>query len=680
MSFLYPLFLAAAATLAIPVLIHLFNLRRYKTVYFPHTRFLKNIQLNSRRQSQVRYKWLLALRLLFLLSLILAFAQPYFSQNKQNTTANRMQVIYVDNSASMSVKKGARTLLDVAKDAAQKQIRNANPGTRFILLTNDKPQSYQPLPADKVLAAISNINLSTNNKTSEQTLELLHNIMESEVATAADLYYYSDFQRNSFSIPNDKRLTENVRFYNIPLQAEAKQNLYIDTAYLNSPVLQTGQSNQLIVHSRSTGKIEGEMPVLQLSINGQVKSAASIHPDDKNESIDTLSFQVNDAGWQKILLTVNDASIRFDDTFRITARSAPNLSVLVLNEGQANPYIQAAFRAYNGFRIEQMSTNTAPANLQDYNLIILNGITRIDNALAKTLATSLQQGQSICIFPGRTTNTDALNEGLKQLAEIRISGIDTATQPAGNLQQGSALVKDLFERIPENVQLPVANWHYIIDAGLSANQQSVLSFRNGSPFLAAYSPDKGNLYICATAIDQQSGNFQNSYFFVPFLYQMGMQSQGGNVYAITSGSQQPAYLPMNNAGERNMVHLLAPGIDAIPAQHPNGAGLDVFVDQAVQQQGFYTLHAAGADTVQVALNANRNESALEFWDINTLKTSWKGDNIHWLEAAEAGKANAAPGFGNFPLWKVCAILALAMLAAETYLLAGGFRKQATAAQ
>jgi len=54
-SFLYPLFLVAGVSLVIPVLIHLFNLRKYKTVLFPHTRFLKNIQLNSRKQSQIRY-------------------------------------------------------------------------------------------------------------------------------------------------------------------------------------------------------------------------------------------------------------------------------------------------------------------------------------------------------------------------------------------------------------------------------------------------------------------------------------------------------------------------------------------------------------------------------------------------------------------------------------------------
>src|ERR1700745_808044 len=65
-GFLYPAFLIAGLTLAVPLLIHLFNLRRYKTVFFPHTRFLRNIQLRSRRSSEVRYKWLLGLRLVFL--------------------------------------------------------------------------------------------------------------------------------------------------------------------------------------------------------------------------------------------------------------------------------------------------------------------------------------------------------------------------------------------------------------------------------------------------------------------------------------------------------------------------------------------------------------------------------------------------------------------------------------
>src|SRR5690606_17594202 len=141
---------------------------------------------------------------------------------------------------------------------------------------------------------------------------------ESEVNTGADLYYYSDFQQNAFAANPDAGLAKDIRFHGIPVQEDAVQNIYIDTAYIDAPVLQTGQSNRLVVHSKKIGKLAKDMPVLQLLVIGQVKCAATPNFNDQGESIDTLSFQVNDARWQKIALSLNDAALRFDDTFRIS--------------------------------------------------------------------------------------------------------------------------------------------------------------------------------------------------------------------------------------------------------------------------------------------------------------------------------------------------------------------------
>ncbi|MBS1772491.1 MAG: BatA and WFA domain-containing protein [Bacteroidetes bacterium] len=677
MSFLYPLFLIAGLTLAIPVLIHLFNLRRYKTVMFPHVRFLKSIQLKSQKQSELKYKWLLALRLLFLASLILAFAQPFFTGKDKKETGNRLQVIYLDNSGSMSVKKGARTLFEVARDAAKRQVQQASAGSKFILLTNDKPQSYQPLPADKILTELNSIDISANSKPAGKILSTVQGMMQSEAITSADVYYYSDFQQNAFPAKEDKTLTKNIHFYGVAVQQDDASNIYIDTAYLDAPVLQTMQQNKLIVRSRLLGDAPKENPVLQLTINGQVKSAAALQFNDKKESIDTLSFSVTGAAWQQMMLTINDA-LRFDDTFRIAARSTPNLSVLVLNESQPNPYIQAAFRSDNGFQLTQSSIDKMPADVSPYNLIILNGITQLDKTTANNINLALQNGLSVCVFPAKTNQLTLLNDGLKQIGDIQFGGIDTSLQTATNLQQGNALVSDIFEHVPENVQLPTSRWHYVINAGLSANQQSVISFRNGDPLMAVYTPSKGQLYICASAADIESGNFANSYFFAPFLYKMAMQSRGGDMYALTLGKQQSAFLPFNNAGERSMVHITGNGINAIPAQRPAGKGLDVFIEPTVQVPGFYSLTAGNTDTATIALNNDKTESVLSFWSISSLKSQWDGENIHWMGLNDAGDVKPVSVFDSFPLWKVCAILALIMLAAETYVLAGGFRKQSAA--
>lgn len=667
MSFLYPVFLLAGLTLAIPVLIHLFNLRKYKTVLFPHTRFLKNIQLNSRKQSQVRYKWLLAARMLFLSLLILAFAQPFFTNKETTSSANKLQIIYIDNSYSMSARKGARSMLDIAKDAARRQVQHAMPGSRFVLLTNDKPASYRAEPADKIFADINTTDISAAAKNIDQILTGAQIVLQNETAQSADLYYYSDFQNSAFPTLPTRDLTKKITFYGLPVQPVELEDIALDTAWLTTPVIQSGKSNYLVVHTRSAGKAPKENLVLNLTINGQVKSAAALDFSDKKDRFDTLSFQVSGTEWQQMALTLNDAAMRFDDTFRITARNAPNLSILVLNEGQLNPYIQAAFRAYNGFRLNQADIANAPKEWKDYNLVILNGVTHIDETLGRTLNDALLQGLSICIFPGRTANLQQLNDGLKLVGDLHITGIDTAVQAASSLQQGSTLVKDLFEKLPENVQLPGANWHYVINAGLSANQQSVLSFRNGDPLLARYTPSKGQLYICATSADLQSGNFPGSYFFTPFLYQMAMQSSSNSVYALTAGSQQPVYLNLANASERNTIHLFGRQTDIIPPQRPNGAGIDVFVDQAISLPGFYALSpASGGDTTQIALNPDKSESQLTYRDVSALQKEWKGNNIKWMSITDSGTISKTDN--RMPLWKICILFALLMLAAETFLL------------
>jgi len=672
-SFLYPLFLLAGLTLLLPVLIHLFNLRRYKTLYFPNTAFLKNIQLSSRKQSQLRYKWLLLTRLLFLASLILAFAQPFFkTENKENN--KRLKIIYIDNSASMSLKKANLSLLDRAKAAARQQVLHAPAGARFVLLSNNRHNNLQALPADKLLSELDALDICSEGKTVEQIMATVQQISENEQAPDADLFYYSDMQQHYFAEKPKEKWFARLHFYGIAVQSPDVSNIYIDTAYLNVPALQNGSNNILLVKTVCKGDAPKESPVLQLRCGTQVKSAATLNFTNKKERIDTLSFAVNDDNWQQLELSINAGGIRQDDTFRISAKSAGGLTVLELDENKPNPFIQAAFKAVTNFKL-----NTAPlSNLQtpaaDKDLIILNGISKLDAAQGKQIAEALERGQSVAIFPAKNANPAAFNEGLATIGELSFSALDTAAQTVSTVQEGSSLVKDIFEHIPTNVQLPLVQWHYIIQSGLSANRQSVLSFRNGDPFLAKYGIGRGQLYLCAASADLQAGNFPGSYFFAPFLYQMALQSKSAYVFALSLGKQQAIYLSLKHTGERNMVHLYKMGTDVIPPQRSTSAGLEIFPEAAVQQAGFYMLAAPGSDSTCIALNADNTEAASDVWDPAILKKQWKGTNIYWTDIEHVVAGKTGEQGNSFPLWKVCVILALLMLAAETYLLASRIKK------
>ena len=55
MAFLFPSFLWALAALAIPVIIHLFQLRRFKRIEFPNVRFLQEVSQRTRSPKQVKH-------------------------------------------------------------------------------------------------------------------------------------------------------------------------------------------------------------------------------------------------------------------------------------------------------------------------------------------------------------------------------------------------------------------------------------------------------------------------------------------------------------------------------------------------------------------------------------------------------------------------------------------------
>lgn len=674
-QFLFPVFLAAGLTLLIPVLIHLFNLRRYKTVLFPHTRFLKNLQLHSRKQSQLRYKWLLLTRLLFLVFLVLAFAQPFFSDSKGNHSGKRLAVLYVDNSYSMSLMNGQRSLLDKARQQASELIRR-HQGS-IVVLSNDPLINYTPLSREQALQSVARLGFSSFPRTNIQVLQEIQNVLQDNAATEADVYYFSDMQRNDFKLNADKALMDKITFNGVLVQHADPQNVYIDTAYFELPVIQSGQDNRLIVRSRFYGKAPAAGAVLQLSVNGQLKSAASPVFNDNQESIDTLSFQVNDAAWQRIALSVADVAAHFDDTFYIAGRSSSDLSVLLLNQDRPNAYIQAALHAYSGFKADERSLQQLPEDITAYNLILVNGITTLDNALAARLAKALQQGQNVCIFPGPDADLAGINEGLRAIGDIQFTGVDTAVQAIATLQSQHRLVKDIFEHIPDNIQLPVVRRHYSIKAGLSANQQSVFNFRNGDPFFAAYSLGAGQLYLCASAADMGSSNFPASYFFVPFIYQMASLATGNSLYAVAAGQQAPVFIRSRMSGGRDVVHIRGNGMDVIPPQRAEGMGAFVFVGKVIHDPGYYNLTTTAGDSTLVAVNASRSESDLSCWTLKQLQEKWQGKRIHWQEAA--GETLSAGSFEQeaFPLWKLCTILALSMLVLETVLLARNLRNKKT---
>jgi hypothetical protein len=663
-QFLNPAFLFAASALAIPLLIHLFNLRRYKTVNFPHTRFLKDLQLHSQKQSKVQYKWLLLARMLFLLFLVLAFAQPFFPGNKANAD-QKLRVLYIDNSMSMSAGKSQKTLLDVAKENARRLILSHNGS--FLVCSNDAPASYEPLSQQAALQAVENIKLSAASTEGEQIIKMIEGITQDK--GAVDLYYLSDFQRKQFSPGLTGKLPERLHFNGVQIAApEQLGNIYVDTAYLEYPSLQNGKQNRLIVRTRYAGKVPEEQPILQLSLDGAVKSAAGLDFRAGNERQDTLTFETSGSGWHRLSVSVNDLHVHFDDTLLIAAKSASDLSVLLVEEGKPNVFVQAALRSYPGFKIRETSVSNLPEDRNNYNLILLADVNRLSPTLVTQLQGALAAGVNVCLLPGAQVDPAEMSRAIRPLAGIEWGNPDTSAQTASELRQEHPMIRDMFERIPENVQLPFVRLHYPLKAAANTETQSIISFRNGDPFFAVYPTENARLFICSTPADPAYGNFQSSYFFVPFLYQMASLSQSGDIYAVFSGQTSTLFVPTKENRTRGLFHLKGSGTDLIPGQRAQGRGVLIDARNLSPTPGFYTLSNGSGDSSLIGLNMSRVESDLTCWSLSELKSSSSRKGDTWQLADAENSAVSKTQLSSFPLWKLCSILALGMLGLEIYLL------------
>jgi len=666
MNFLFPLFLIAGAAIAIPVIIHLFNFRKYKTIEFSDTRLLAQIKITSQKSRKVQNWWLLLSRILFVAALVLAFAQPYLGTPKD--TDRQLKLLYIDNSQSMADNLGGqRQLLQNAIDDARGIINTQSEHQQYILLSNNNIYASRPMGKSQVTEALQQLKVSAKTVSLKQINQAVNSALSDNNAENAEVYIFSDLQKSTLFREALDTVAPTAHYIIRPQLHKQSANLYFDTAYFVNPVIDTRQENPLVVKIGKSNTTEALQSQVQVWVNGQARAAKNINFSNDSIWMDTIALMVNTPGWHKIALTVKDAPIQFDDTFRITAKTNANLSVLNLNDGTSSPYLQAALSPANGFITRNAPLNAGSAKeWPDNNLIILQNLQQLSPELTDAIKNGLQNGQSFFLVPGNISNIAAFNQQLNKIAPINFAAVDTASTQIGAVQTEHKLLKDVIATMPQNVQLPTVLRHYPISAGLSANQQSVLSLKNGQPFLAQYSIDNGSLYIVASSLDERSGNFVLSNLFMPLLYKMCAISGAQSIYAINANSNQPVFIP-NQSANRTVFKATGQDMEVIPAQSAYGNGTNIFLGKAIDQAGFYSLkNESISDSTLIAVNANTLESQLEAATKEELQQQLKGAKISW-EQSGAASANSPSG-SNTDLWKWLVAIALLALIIETYFL------------
>jgi len=636
MQFKNPEILYALFLLLIPIVIHLFRLRRFQKVAFTNVALLKKVVIQTRKSSQIK-KWItLFLRLFALATLILAFAGPFFP--KDHLAANEVDmVIYIDNSFSMQAPGAKGTLLE---GALQELYKESKENTTFHWFSNDIEK--RNVSSADFKNEILKLGHSAKTLTPQEVILTAEKILSSSTGKTKQLIYLSDFA-NLDEFPS---LPEQLRVDVVQLKPIKVANIAIDTAFITS--ISTEKMKLEVVISKQ-GESASEVPVSVYDGHQLLgKSMASIGPEGKA----SLEFEIDANKEIDGRIEITDPDLTFDNELFFTIGKPSKIKVLTINESDSG-FLRRLFDDER-FEYQEASAKALEFSLiPTQNLIILNELEEIPGALSAALNSFTDGGGSLLVIPNKESSVQSYNSFFTHQKLGSFGSRRDQEKKITQIVFGHPLYAEVFEKEVQNFQYPSVQRYFDFQSGGTP----VLLYEDNKPFLI----QKEKTFIFTAALNRENSNFANSPLIVPTIYNMALHSLPlPKLYYIIGAANQIAIPEVPGINE---ILELRKGEDAFyPLQQTKATHVLLTTDELPATAGSYEVVLNKEVMQQLSFNYNRDEGMLHYADA----TNWDGVQFHKDIPKLFSDVYESDSDGG--LWKWFVIFALVFLLCEMLVL------------
>lgn len=677
--FIAPQYLFALSLLTIPVIIHLFNFRRYKKILFTNVRFLSELKEETTRISRLKHLLILFSRLLAMAFIVLAFAQPFIPAGKAATEQKGNVVsIYVDNSFSMDAVSNEGVLLEVARRKAKEIAGSYAASAKFQLLTNDFTAVQQRLLSkDDFLDELARIQFSPFSRTLNEVLLRQKEAVSGKGEEGLRSFIISDFQESTMDLAGVKPDSAiDVSFVALPLQESP--NLLIDSCWLSGPMVQLNQPAEITVKLFNSGEKDAENVPVKLLLNGAQKAVSSVLvPAGQSASL-TFSFTVNAPGWQRLQVQIADHPITFDDTYYTSFEVRDKIDVLALYDGAALKYPEALFGKDAAFQLHRATLgNVDFSAFASTEMILLEDLHEMSSGLAQELKKFTDAGGTLCIFPDSTVAADNFNAALQALGCDRLSGVNGSADKVVSVDFQHPVFNEVFETRQMRdgrIDYPVVSRHYDLAGSSGVSGQTLMKLQGGGTLLEHYQAGKGSIYLFTVPMEGGFSNLSRHAVFAPLMYRMALLSTRPVALSSVLGHAQPLLLNLPPLSGDETFHLVneQTKTDVIPSVKQVNGGLLISAEDQIPTAGQYELRRGNQLVAILSYNFNRKESVMKFQDEASLsaaaeKAGLKNWDILKSSLPDLSKTLQALHQG-VPLWKYAILLALLFLTIEILLI------------
>jgi hypothetical protein len=634
MQFKHPEILYFLFLLVIPILVHLFQLRRFKKEYFTNVRFLKQLSIQTRKSSKIKKWLLLATRLLLLTAIIIAFAQPFFKAKDSKNSANEMYIV-LDNSFSMQAKGQKGELL---KRAVQELLENTPENQNFSLITNSETfwntniksiqkelqnLKYSPLPfqLESAMAKIKSKKLAFNK----------------EIIIITDAIGLEPKQLKSMN-------KDSNTYFIIP-KAEQKNNVSIDSVFIHQTL---DDFYEIALKISVFGEKNKQIPVALYNQNKLIaKTLTKMETKEK-----TIYFTIPKKDFHGYA-SVTDNGLQYDNNLYFSISEPKKTNIISIGSAEKSNFLSRIYTRdefnYTNSTIETLDYNA----LEKQNTIVLNELDQIPQALQTTLKSFVEKGGNLILIPSSKNTIENLNLFLNIFGAIQFKSLENKEKLITKINFNNPLFTGVFENKIDNFQYPKTKNSF----GISTTAPAVLNYEDQSAFLTSINNTVGSVCVFAAPLNSENSNFQQSPLIVPIFYKMAVNNQNNGVNSMIIGKNSTLFMDTTLSNDA-ILNVKNTTESFIPIQQILNSKVKLMFNELPNQAGNFGIFNKKEIVENISFNYDRTESNLDQFDENVVDDYEISESITTLfNALHTNKTDNQ-------LWKWFVIFALLFLVIE----------------
>ena len=474
--------------LAIPILLHLLQLRRFKRVAFSNVSFLKDVQKETQSRHRLRNLLILLCRLLAFAAIILAFADPLRApESGEGTTAQQAVSIYVDTSPSMMASGEVGPLIQEAKQKASALVEAFSETDKFHVFTSafdGRDQRF--VTQTEALERIASIQLSSHAPELGAVVQRgLDQFQRAEGATPR-AFWVTDLQKSSHELSALTEPDTAVKWHVVPVEANEVPNVWVDSVWFDTPLALKDKPAALYVRIQHDALEGVDGLPLTLSVDGVTEALGSFNLVPGLATDTVLRFTHGEVGSHRLQVALEDAPVRFDDVHHVGYDVQEHLNVFHWTDAnapfrQASQWVDQAFESARPLvQLERGTSLPSPQTLAGFDLVVADGLSQASAGALSLVTQFVEGGGSVLVVP------DSAGIGVAPMCDAlgltTPRGWNAEAGRVGAVSWTHPFYRGVFRSVPSKVDWP--SYDRVLNRTPAGREEVLIEAANGSSYLS----------------------------------------------------------------------------------------------------------------------------------------------------------------------------------------------------